>query len=128
MTVRFPATLGALALAHNDDHAAAQTPSAPAAPARTPAAPSASLPPAKKPTVSPDAAAKEGRALFAKFVEALGGTAKVRSVHDLWSRGLVSAKTAQGELPRGAQPTMLFPARSAQRGEPPPPRMPAAPP
>jgi hypothetical protein len=122
MTARFPSTLGALALALAAHHAAAQTPPAPAAPARTPAAPPAAAPAEKKPTPSP-AAIKEGRALFAKFVEALGGTAKVRSVHDLWSRGLVSAKTEQGELTMEVQTTMLFPDRIAQQVEAPSLRM-----
>src|SRR5215472_14904747 len=123
MTVRFPSTLGALALALAAGYAAGQTPSAPAAPARTPAAPPAAAPPGKKPTVSPEMATKEGRALFAKFVEALGGTAKVRSVHDLWSRGLVSAKTEQGEMTMEVQTTMLFPDKIAQQVEAPSLRM-----
>jgi hypothetical protein len=112
MTVRFPATLGALALAFAAGPLAAQTPSAPAAPARTPAAPPASA--EKKAAPSPQAI-KEGRALLAKYVEALGGPAKVRSVHDLWSRGLVTAKTEQGDLTMEVQTTMLFPDRIAQQ-------------
>jgi hypothetical protein len=114
MTVRFPATLGALALALAAGRAAAQTPAAPPAPGRTPAAPPAAAPAEKKPTPSPQAI-KEGRAILAKFVEALGGQAKVRAVHDLWSRGLVTAKTEQGELTMEVQTTMLFPDRIAQQ-------------
>jgi len=121
MTVRLPSTLGALALALAASHAAGQTPSAPAAPVRTPAAPPAAAP-AEKSQPSPQQV-KAGRELFANFVEALGGTAKVRSVHDLWSRGLVSAKTEQGELTMEVQTTMLFPDRIAQQVEAPSLRM-----
>lgn len=111
MTVRFPATLGAIALALAAGPLAAQTPPAPAAPVRTPPAPAAAE---TKPAPSPQAV-KEGRALLAKFIEALGGSAKVRSVHDLWSRGLVTAKTQQGDLSMEVQTTMLFPDRIAQQ-------------
>jgi hypothetical protein len=115
MTVRLPAILGAVVLAIAAGPAAAQTPSAPQAPARTPAAaPPAAASAEKKPAPSPEAV-KEGRALLAKFIEALGGSAKVRSVHDLWSRGLVTAKTEQGDLTMEVQTTMLFPDRIAQQ-------------
>ncbi|HKD18027.1 MAG TPA: hypothetical protein VKG23_09165 [Thermoanaerobaculia bacterium] len=115
MTVRFPATLGALVLALAAGPAPAQTPSAPPAPARTPAAPVAAAPAEKKPAPPSPEAIKEGRALLAKFIEGLGGTAKVRSVHDLWSRGMVTAKTEQGDLTMEIQTTMLFPDRIAQQ-------------
>ena len=58
---------------------------------------------------------QEGKALFAKFVEGLGGTEKVRKVHDVWTRGLVTAKTAQGDLSMEVQTTMLFPDKMSQQ-------------
>jgi len=116
MTVRFAATLGALVLVLDLEggHADAQTPAASPAPARTPASPAAAAASPARTAPSPQAI-KEGRALLSRFVEGLGGAAKVRSVHDLWSRGLVTAKTEQGDLTMEVQTTMLFPDRIAQQ-------------
>ena len=108
---KFPLLLGlaaALALAPRAD---AQTPApAPAAtaPAPTPAPP--------KPTPTPSAQAlKEGKELFAKFVQALGGPEKVRKVHDVWTRGLVTAKTPEGDMSMDVQTSMVFPDRISQQ-------------
>lgn len=97
--------LAALSLAALAGHAAAQTPAA------TPAPAAAAV---KKPEASPEAV-REGKALFAKFVDSLGGTAKVRKVHDVQTRGLVTAKTAEGELSMDVQTAMIFPDRISQQ-------------
>jgi len=91
--------------------AAAQAPQAPppptaAAPARTPAPP--------KPTPTAEAL-KEGKALFAKFVQALGGAEKARKVHDVWTRGLVTAKTPEGDMSMDVQTSMVFPDKISQQ-------------
>ena len=92
--------------------AEAQTPSAPPAPAAPPAA--TPVPP--KPTPTPSAQAlKEGKELFAKFVPALGGPEKARKVHDVWTRGLVTAKTPEGDMSMDVQTSMVFPDRISQQ-------------
>src|SRR5262249_53817477 len=53
--------------------------------------------------------------LLGRFVEALGGADKVRKIHDVWTRGLVTAKTAQGDMSMDVQTTMVFPDRIAQQ-------------
>ena len=85
----------------------AQTP--PPAPPRAPAAAAE-----KKAEPSP-AALKEGKALFAKFVDGLGGPAKVKKVHDVQTRGLVTAKTPQGDMAMDVQTAMVFPDRISQQ-------------
>jgi hypothetical protein len=99
--------LAALASAALVGFAAAQAP----APAATPAPASA---PVKKAEPSPEAV-KEGKALFAKFVDALGGPAKVRKVHDVQTRGLVTAKGPDGEMAMEVQTAMIFPDRISQQ-------------
>ncbi len=99
--------LAALASAALARFAAAQAP----APAATPAPAAA---PAKKSEPSPEAV-KEGKALFAKFVDGLGGAAKVRKVHDVQTRGLVTAKGPEGEMTMEVQTSMIFPDRIAQQ-------------
>ena len=99
--------LAALALAALAGPAAAQAP-APAAPPAPVAAPT------KKPEPSPESV-KEGKALFAKFVESLGGPAKVRTVHDVQTRGLVTAKGPEGDMSMEVQTSMVFPDRIAQQ-------------
>jgi hypothetical protein len=99
--------LAALASAAVLGSAAAQAP----APAVTLAPVSA---PAKKAEPSPQSV-KEGKALFAKFVDGLGGTAKVRKVHDLQTRGLVTAKTPDGDMVMEVQTAMIFPDRVSQQ-------------
>lgn len=99
--------LAALASAALARFAAAQAP-APAAPPPAPAA----LAKAAEP--SPEAI-KEGKALFAKFIVGLGGAAKVRKVHDVQTRGLVTAKGPEGEMSMEVQTSMIFPDRIAQQ-------------
>jgi len=90
--------------------AAAQAPPAPpptaAAPAPTP------VPPKPTPTAE---SLKEGKALFAKFVQALGGAEKARKVHDVWTRGLVTAKTPEGDMSMDVQTSMVFPDKISQQ-------------
>ena len=114
MPVRQPRVLlalaaGVIAVAR----AAAQTPAAPpaaAAPAATP------VPPKPTPVPTPSAQAlKEGKELFAKFVQALGGPEKARKVHDVWTRGLVTAKTPEGDMSMDVQTSMVFPDRISQQ-------------
>jgi hypothetical protein len=83
------------------------------APAHSPAA--AAAPPPVKKAEAPPVSNKEGKALFAKFVDALGGTAKVRKVHDVQSRGIVTAKTEQGDMSMEVQTAMVFPDRISQQ-------------
>ena len=85
-----------------------------AAQAPAPAAPAPASAPAKKAEPSPEAV-KEGKALFAKFVDSLGGPSKVRKVHDLQTRGLVTAKTADGDMSMEVQTAMIFPDRVSQQ-------------
>lgn len=105
--------LAAFALAALAARGAAQTP-APAAPPGQPAAPSPAPAPAKKAEPSPESL-KEGKALFAKFVDSLGGPAKVRTVHDVQTRGLVTAKGPEGEMAMEVQTSMIFPDRISQQ-------------
>jgi hypothetical protein len=104
--------LGALAGALLAATAAAQTAAPTAAVPARPPAPAPTAAPPKPP--SPEAI-KEGKALLAKFVQALGGAEKVRKVHDVWTRGLVTAKTAQGDMAMDVQTTMVFPDRISQQ-------------
>jgi len=93
--------------------ATAQTPAAPPA-----AAPPAATPAPPKPTPLPTPSAqalKEGKELFAKFVQALGGPEKARKVHDVWTRGLVTAKTPEGDMSMDVQTSMVFPDRISQQ-------------
>ncbi len=85
---------------------AAQT--SPAAPAAAPPKPPARTEP------SPESV-KEGKALFAKFVAGLGGKQKVSSVHDVETRGQVTARTPQGDMNMDVQTSMIFPDRIAQQ-------------
>ena len=99
---------GAIAAAY----AGAQTPAPPpaAAPAATP------VPPKPTPVPTPSAQQlKEGKELFAKFVQALGGPDKARKVHDVWTRGLVTAKTPEGDMSMDVQTSMVFPDRISQQ-------------
>jgi hypothetical protein len=100
----FLAALASAALARS---AAAQ------APARA-ATPAPASTPAKKAEPSPEAV-REGKALFAKFVDGLGGAAKVRKVHDVQTRGLVTAKTPDGDMAMEVQTAMIFPDRISQQ-------------
>jgi hypothetical protein len=114
MTLRLSRLLaGAVMALVMNGSAAAQSPAAPpaaAAPAATPA------PPKPTPAPTPSAQAlKEGKELFAKFVQALGGPEKTRKVHDVWTRGLVTAKTPEGDMSMDVQTSMVFPDRISQQ-------------
>jgi len=116
MNVRFRGALSALlATAVLGGVAQAQTP----APRAATPVPSAPAPPAAKksePAAPPSAdAVREGKALLGRFVEGLGGADKVRNIHDVWTRGLVTAKTAEGDMSMDVQTTMVFPDRIAQQ-------------
>ena len=100
-------TLAVFALAAFAACAAAQAP-APAAP------PAPAAAPVKKVEPSPESL-KEGKALFAKFVGSLGGPAKVKTVHDVQTKGLVTAKGPEGEMSMEVQTSMIFPDRIAQQ-------------
>lgn len=101
--------LAVFALAALAACAAAQAP----APAATPAPPAVAAKKAEPPP-SPESL-KEGKALFAKFVGSLGGPAKVKTVHDVQTKGLVTAKGPEGEMSMEVQTSMIFPDRIAQQ-------------
>ncbi|HEX4441902.1 MAG TPA: hypothetical protein VH854_17645 [Thermoanaerobaculia bacterium] len=93
----------------------AATPAAPAKPAK-PAAPGA--PPASAPAAAPAPTAQQlaaGKTLFAKVVDALGGSAKARTVKDVQTRGQVTAKTPDGEMTMEIQTAMVFPDKLSQQ-------------
>lgn len=115
MTLRDPAALlGAIAGVLLAAAAAAQTPAPTAAApaARPPAPPPTAIPTRPAPSAE---AIKEGKALFAKFVQGLGGADRVHKVHDVWTRGLVTAKTPQGDMAMDVQTTMVFPDKISQQ-------------
>lgn len=109
---KFSLLLGLVAAVALAPRAAAQAP----APAPAATAPAPPAPPKPTPVPTPSAEAlKEGKALFAKFVQALGGPEKVRKVHDVWTRGLVTAKTAEGDMSMDVQTSMIFPDKISQQ-------------
>jgi hypothetical protein len=116
MTARIPAALFALAFVAGGA-ADAQTPPPPAAAPQSKAAPAAPAERKPEPTPAPPSAeaVREGKALLAKFVESLGGAEKVRKIHDVSTRGLVTAKTSQGDMSMDVQTTMVFPDRISQQ-------------
>jgi hypothetical protein len=57
----------------------------------------------------------DGRALLAKVIEALGGAAKLQSVHSLRLTSVVDAKTEQGEFTIDMEQLAAFPDRSWQK-------------
>lgn len=113
MTVsRFRSALAALALCAGA--AAAQTPAAVPPGQAAPRVATPAPPATPRPTPSAEAL-KQGKALLAKYIETLGGPAKVREVHDVWTRGMVTAKTPQGEMSMDVQTAMVFPDRISQQ-------------
>jgi hypothetical protein len=81
----------------------AQTPATTPSPAAaTPAPPSAS-------------ALKEGKELFARVVESLGGKEKVGKVRDMQTRGQVSTKGPQGDVSMDIQTYVVFPDHLSQQ-------------
>ncbi len=91
--------LAALALAALARAAAAQS----ATPAPTPAA------------TLPAGDAKEGKALFAKVVENMGGKQKVETVKDVQTRGELTARTPEGDAKMDVQTALVFPDRLSQQ-------------
>src|SRR5215469_2634329 len=57
----------------------------------------------------------DGRALLAKVVDALGGAAKLQSVHSIRLNSVVDAKTDQGEFTVDMEQLAAFPDRSWQK-------------
>jgi hypothetical protein len=64
---------------------------------------------------SPEASEAQARALFDKAVAALGSKEKIAAVHDVRTRGQVSAQTDTGEMSMSMETTMVFPDRLAQQ-------------
>jgi hypothetical protein len=90
--------------------AAAALAAAGAAPVPTPA-PTPQAPAAHAPAASE----ADARALFGKAVASLGGKEKIGSVHDVRTRGQVSAQTGSGEMSLSMETSMIFPDRLAQQ-------------
>jgi hypothetical protein len=102
---RFLATAASIALSAS---ALGQTP-VPATPVENPPA---------RPALPPPPSAQEraeGKALFAKVVGWLGGQKKVSSVHDVQTRGQLTAKTPDGDMTMEVQSAMIFPDYLAQQ-------------
>lgn len=57
----------------------------------------------------------EGKALFAKIVEGMGGAAKIGSIKSVRIKASLVVKTPQGELPIDAESVDVFPNRSWQK-------------
>lgn len=57
----------------------------------------------------------EGKALFAKIVEGMGGAAKIGSIKSVRFKASLVVKTPQGELPIDAESVDVFPDRSWQK-------------
>lgn len=70
--------------------------------------------PARPAAPSPEALA-EGKAVFAKVVEGIGGAAKARTVRDVQTRGDITATTPQGNMTMEIQTAMVFPDRLSQQ-------------
>lgn len=85
----------------------AQAPTSVMKPSPAPAKPAAPAPTAA-PTPSA-AALAEGKALFARVVEWLGGPQKIASVKDVRTRGRLTAKTGDGDTTMEVQSAMAFP-------------------
>ena len=87
----------------------AQAPTSVMKPSPAPASPaSAPPPPTAAPTPTREAIA-QGRVLFAKVVEWLGGPQKIASVKDVRTRGRLTAKTGEGDTTMEVQSAMAFP-------------------
>ena len=84
----------------------AQTPAAPAQPKAATAANGSSA------TAATNA---DGRELLAKVIDALGGAAKLQSVHSLRLTTVVNAKTEQGDFTIDMEQLAAFPDRSWQK-------------
>lgn len=62
------------------------------------------------PTTSDDPV-KEGRALAAKVVAAMGGEARLKAIHSLRAKIRVTQRTTEGEVPVSMVATLVFPDR-----------------
>jgi hypothetical protein len=93
--------LAALALTALARAAAAQAPTPAPKPATTATAPAGD--------------AKEGKALFAKVVENMGGKQKVETVKDVQTRGELTAKTPEGDAKMDVQTALVFPDKLSQQ-------------
>ncbi len=72
--------------------------------------------PAPRPAATPPAGdAKEGKALFAKVVENMGGKQKVATVKDVQTRGELTAKTPEGDAKMDVQTALVFPDKLSQQ-------------
>ncbi len=80
-----------------------------------PAPPAGKLPEAAAPTLPSPEALAEGKALFAKVVEWLGGRQKVAAVRDVKTRGQLTAKTPEGDTTMGVESAIIFPAYLMQQ-------------
>jgi hypothetical protein len=58
---------------------------------------------------------KEGKALFAKVAENLGGRQKLETVKDVQTRGELQAKTPDGDAKMDVQTAIVFPDRLSQQ-------------
>jgi hypothetical protein len=85
--------------------------------AQTPSSATTSPAPTPVPTPAPPSAAalKEGKELFAKVIESLGGKEKVAKVHDMQTRGQVSTKGPQGDVSMDIQTYVVFPDHLSQQ-------------
>jgi hypothetical protein len=101
--------LAAVACAAVTATLSAQTASAPTA---APTSPGKRTPQKK---AAPGEAEKQGKALFAKVLEGLGGKERVGRVRDVQTRGEVSAKTPQGDMSMEIQTAMIFPDHLSQQ-------------
>jgi len=70
---------------------------------------------AAKSSAAASASNADARALLAKVVDALGGAAKVQSVHSIRLNTVVDAKTDQGEFTIDMEQLAAFPDRSWQK-------------
>jgi hypothetical protein len=80
--------------------------------------PTPAAPPPAAPTVVPTPSSEAraaGKTLLAKVVDWLGGPKKVASIHDVQTRGQLTAKTPQGDTAMEVQSTVVFPDRMSQQ-------------
>jgi hypothetical protein len=91
--------------------APAQTPARPA-PAATPSRPAATP---TRPAPPSAESLEAGKALLAKVVEGLGGSAKARGVRDVQTKGQITARTPQGDMTMEIQTALIIPDHLSQQ-------------
>ena len=69
----------------------------------------------KKSAISAAASNAEGKALFAKVIEEMGGETKIKAIKSVRVKAGVTVKTPQGEMPIEAEIINAFPDRSWQK-------------